>query len=134
MKEVTIYTNETCPYCKQVKETLNKEKIKFEEKNVRKNEESWQETISLTGMPTLPTIFYDDEYLVPGRDYQNPEQLINILKNFKSSSHSDARKTLERMKTLNFHINTAFGRVDQLLRQIETNTKKEEDNEHKSTN
>jgi|TARA_R100000084_G_C4550682_1_gene99903 glutaredoxin len=134
MKEVTIYTNETCPYCKQVKETLNKEKIKFEEKNVRKNEESWQETISLTGMPTLPTIFYDDEYLVPGRDYQNPEQLINILKNFKSSSHSDARKTLERMKTLNFNMHSAFVKIDQLLRQIENKINKTKEDEHESTN
>ena len=134
MKEVTIYTNETCPYCKQVKETLDKEKIKFEEKNVRKNEESWQETISLTGMPTLPTIFYDDEYLVPGRDYQNPEQLINILKNFKSSSHSDARKTLERMKTLNFNMHSAFVKIDQLLRQIENKINKTKEDEHESTN
>ena len=133
MKKVTIYTNETCPYCKQVKENLTKEKIKFKEKDTLKNENEWREIVSLTGMPTVPTILYDEEYLVAGRDFQNPEHIINILQNFKSSSFSDTRKTLERMKTLNFHINTAFGRVDQLLRQIETNTKKEKDNEHKST-
>jgi len=133
MKKVTIYTNETCPYCKQVKENLTKEKIKFKEKDTLKNENEWREIVSLTGMPTVPTILYDEEYLVAGRDFQNPEHIINILQNFKSSSFSDTRKTLERMKTLNFHINTAFGRVDQLLRQIETNTKKEENNEHKST-
>ena len=133
MKKVTIYTNETCPYCKQVKENLTKEKIKFKEKDTLKNENEWREIVSLTGMPTVPTILYDEEYLVAGRDFQNPQQIVNVLQNFKSSSFSDTRKTLERMKTLNFHINTAFGRVDQLLRQIETNTKKEENNEHKST-
>ena len=133
MKKVTIYTNDTCPYCKQVKENLTKEKIKFKEKDTLKNENEWREIVSLTGMPTVPTILYDEEYLVAGRDFQNPQQIVNVLQNFKSSSFSDTRKTLERMKTLNFHINTAFGRVDQLLRQIETNTKKEENNEHKST-
>ena len=132
MKKVIIYTNETCPYCKQIKENLTKEKIKFKEIDTLKNENEWREVVSLTGMPTVPTILYDEEYLVAGRDFQNPQHVINILQNFKSSSFSDARKTLERIKTLNFHINTAFGRVDQLLRQIETNTKKEED-EHKST-
>ena len=30
MKKIIIYTNETCPYCKQVKEKLTEEKIKFE--------------------------------------------------------------------------------------------------------
>ena len=74
---------------------------------------------------------YDKEYLVAGRDYQNPQQIVNILENFKSSSFSDTRKTLERMKTLNFHINTAFGRLDKTLREIETKLNKED--EHKST-
>ena len=36
-----------------------------------------------------------------------------------------------RIKTLNFHINTAFGRMDQLLRKIETKINTED--EHKST-
>ena len=132
MKKITIYTNETCPYCVQVKENLTKEKLKFKEKDIVKAEKEWREIVSLTGLPTVPTILYDEEYLVAGRDFQNPQQIVNILQNFKSSSYDDARKTLERMKTLNFHINTAFMRMDQLLRQIETNTKKEKD-EHKST-
>ena len=130
--KIVIYTNENCPYCKQIKENLTKEKIKFKEKNTSKHEDEWREVVSLTGLPTVPTILYDEEYLVAGRDYQNPEQLIAVLQNFKSSSFSDARKTLERMKTLNFHINTAFGRIDQLLRQIETKLNTEED-EHEST-
>ena len=130
MKKVILYTNETCPYCKQIKETFKDEKIKFKEKDVRKNEKDWLETVSLTGMPTLPTILYDEEYLVPGRDFQNPQQIVNVLKNFKSSNFTDARKTLERIKTLNFHINTAFGRLDKTLKEIETKINKDE---HKST-
>ena len=125
MNEIEIYTNETCPYCKQIKEELTKKNIEFENKLTPDFVEEWQDVINLTGMPTVPTIKCNDEYFIPGRDFQNPQQLINILQNFKSSSFDDARKTLERIKTLNFHINTAFGRVDQLLRQIETNTKKE---------
>ena len=100
-------------------------------KLLKEDFEEWREVVSLTGMPTTPTILYDKEYLVAGRDYQNPQQIVNILENFKSSSFSDTRKTLERMKTLNFHINTAFGRLDKTLREIETKLNKED--EHKST-
>jgi len=121
---------ETCPYCKKVKDELTNKNLKFTEKNIRNNEDEWRQIVSLTGMPTTPTILYDKEYLVPGRDYQNPEQLVNVLENFKTSSFTDARKTLERMKTLNFHINTAFGKLDQTLKQIET---KLNTDEHKST-
>ena len=131
MKKITIYTNETCPYCVQVKENLTKEKLKFKEKDIVKAEKEWREIVSLTGLPTVPTILYDEEYLVAGRDFQNPQQIVSVLQNFKSSSHDDARKTLERMKTLNFHINTAFMRMDQLLRQIETKLNIED--EHKIT-
>ena len=131
MNKIEIYTNETCPYCKQIKEELTNKNIDFENKSTPDFAEEWQDVINLTGMPTVPTIKCNNEYFIPGRDFQNPQQLVNLLETFKDSSFSETRKTLERMKTLNFHINTAFGRMDQLLRQIETKISKKD--EHKST-
>ena len=121
MNKIEIYTNETCPYCKQIKEELTNKNIDFEDKLTPDFAEEWQDVINLTGMPTVPTIKCNDEYFIPGRDFQNPQQLVNLLETFKDSSFSEARKTLERIKTLNFHINTAFGKMDQLLKQIEQN-------------
>mgnify|MGYP003125818722 CR=1 FL=1 len=80
MSKPIIYTNETCAYCKSVK-----------------------------------------------------EQLTNLLLDFKKPPYSESRRALERVKTLNYHMNTAFGRLDQLLRQIENKLNIKED-EHKSTN
>ena len=59
--------------------------------------------------------------------------LVNILKNYTplSLNFSNERQALERVKTLNYNIVTAFGRLDQLLRQIET---KLNTDEHESTN
>jgi glutaredoxin len=131
MDKIEIYTNNTCPYCKQIKEELTKKDIKFEDKSTSEFTGEYQQIVNLTGMPTIPTVKYKDEYFVPGRDFQNAEQLVNILETFESSNYNDSRKTLERIKTLNFNINTAFGRMDQLLRQIETKINKED--EHKST-
>ena len=132
MDKIEIYTSNICPYCKQIKDELNKKNIKFEEKSTSDFNDEYQEIVNLTGLPTVPTIKYNGEYFLPGRDYGNPQQLINLLETFKVSQYDDSRRTLERMKTLNFHINTAFGRLDQLLRKIETKINTEED-EHKST-
>ena len=132
MDKIEIYTNETCPYCKQIKEELTKKDIEFEDKSTSEFTGEYQQIVNLTGMPTIPTVKYKDEYFVPGRDFQNAQQLVNILETFESSNYNDSRKTLERIKTLNFNINTAFGRMDQLLRQIETKINKED--EHKSSN
>ena len=132
MDKIEIYTNNTCPYCKQIKDELSKKNIEFEEKLTPDFTDEYQEIVNLTGMPTVPTIKYNDEYFIPGRDFQNAQQVINLLETFKVSQYDDSRRILERIKTLNFHINTAFGRLDQLLRKIETKINTEED-EHKST-
>ena len=132
MSKIVIYTNEQCAYCKQIKEELNKSNINFEEKLTKDYLETWQNINSLTGIPTVPTIYYKNNYFVPIRDFANPQHLINILNNFKESKFSIEQQTFEKIKTLNYSINTAFNRLDQLLRQIEIKLNKEED-EHKST-
>jgi len=126
-----IYTNPTCPYCKAIKEELNKANIEFNERLTKDWLSNWQSINNLTGMPTVPTIEYMNEYFVPGRDFQNPQQLMNILKTFESNDYDYSKRSLERIKTLNFHINIAFGKLDKLLREIETKINKDE---HKSTN
>ena len=128
--KIEVYTNSNCPYCKTIKEELNKNKIKFEEKTTLENKDDWQKVVQLTGIPTVPTIYYKDNYFVPGRDFFNPVGLIQMINNFEPSTFSVEIQCLEKLKTLNSNINTAFGRLDQLLRQIET---KINTDEHKST-
>ena len=131
MDKVIIYTNEQCPYCKQIKEELTKNEIEFEDRLTKDFESEWQNITNLTGMPTVPTIHYKNSYLVPARDFPNAPGLINLLQNFKELDFDDARQALERVKTLNYNMLTAFNRLDQLLRQIETKINKED--EHEST-
>ena len=111
----------TCGYCKSIEEELEKNNIEFEARLVNEWQEDWDKIINLTNAPATPTIYYKDSYFVPNRDFANPQQLINILKNFKKPEFSESRQILEQIKTLNSNINMAFGRLDQLLRQIEKN-------------
>tara|TARA_R110002012_G_scaffold55589_1_gene141943 strand:- start:38 stop:424 length:387 start_codon:yes stop_codon:yes gene_type:complete len=126
MSKIEIYTNESCPYCKQVKERFKSENIEFVDKDTSVFTEEYQQIVNLTGIPTIPTVKYKEQCFVPGRDFQNPENLINIVKNYKKSNYSEEKIISERIKTLNYNINGAFSKLDQLLRKIETNTKKDE--------
>ena len=127
MKEkITIYTNKTCPYCDQVKEKLKESSIKFIEKDIVESKEEWESVYNLTANPVTPTIKIGNEFLLPGRDFQHPQNLVDIIPNFKESKYDENRRVLELLKTLNFNIFTAFQRIQQLLTQIEDNTKKEE--------
>ena len=132
MEKIEIYTNENCPYCKRIKEELTKNNINFNNMDTTKYKDKWQDIISLTNMPTVPTIKISDEYLVAGRDFGGPENLINIIKNYKDNNYDNSRLILEKIKTLNYYMGQAFQRTDQLLRQIENKLNIKE-NEHKST-
>ena len=132
MDKIIIYSNETCPYCKQVKEELTKNDIVFENRLTNENESEWYDVTFLTGMPTVPTILYEGEYLTPGRDFRSSQHLVDVIKKYKKSSFSTEKRTLEQLKTLTYNIQSAFGRTNQILMQIE-NKLKTEDNEHKST-
>ena len=133
MKEkITIYTNKTCPYCVQVKDKLKESSIEFIEKDTVESKEEWESVWGLTNSPNVPTIKINNEFLLPGRDFQHPQNLVDIIPNFKESKYDENRRVLELLKTINFNIFTAFQRLQQSLMQIEENTKKEE-NEHKST-
>jgi len=131
MNKIIIYTNETCPYCKQIKEELTKNNIEFKNVLTSDEKDNWQAIVNLTGMPTVPTINFNGNYLVPGRDFGNTDSLIKLIQNYKESNFTIQEITLEKLKTLHYNISTAFNRTNQILTQIET---KINTDEHKSTN
>jgi len=123
MNKIIIYTNETCPYCKQIKEELTKNNIEFKNVLTSDEKDNWQAIVNLTGMPTVPTINFNGNYLVPGRDFGNTDSLIKLIQNYKESNFTIQEITLEKLKTLHYSISTAFNKTNQLLTQIENKLK-----------
>jgi len=124
--KIKIYSNANCPYCKEVKKKLEENNIEFENIDTIENRDKWAKVSEFTGMPNVPTIHYKNRYLCPGRDYGNPTHLVNQLNNFYEQEEITLDFLNERIKTLNYNMSTAFGRLDQLLRQIETKINKDE--------
>jgi glutaredoxin len=129
MNKIKIYSSETCPYCKQVKEGFTKNNIDFENVLTNENQEEWGSIIGLTGMPNVPTIIHGEEYLVPGRDFRSADHLVEVVKNHKTTSFSAEKRTIEMLKTLNYNIGVAFSRTNQILTQIETKLNVKDDGE-----
>ena len=123
MNKIIIYTNETCPYCKQIKEELTKNNIEFENILTTDDLEEWQAIVNFTGMPTVPTICLNGEYFVPGRDFGNADLLIKLIQNYTPSLYTVEEVMLEKIKTLNYNMSMAFNRTNQILTQIETKIK-----------
>ena len=123
MKKITVYTNETCSYCKQIKEELTKNNIEFENILTTDNLEEWESIVNFTGMPTVPTICINGEYFVPGRDFGNADLLIKLIQNYASSLYTVEEVVLEKIKTLNYNMSMAFNRTNQILTKIEEKLK-----------
>ena len=119
MDKIIIYTQDTCGYCEAVKNELTKKNIEFEVRLINEFQDEWDEVASLTNLPTTPTIYYKENYFIASRDFANPNNLINILKDYKQSEFETSIQVLEKVKTMNYNIATAFSRLDQLLRTIE---------------
>ena len=75
-------------------------------------------------MPTVPTIYFENNYLVPSRDFRNPQHLLDMLKDFKESKFTIEQQSLEKLKTLNYNISIAFAKLDQVIRKMETKINK----------
>jgi len=126
-KNIKIYTLGNCGYCKTVKAFLNTNNIEFEECPTVEYKNDWNEIGYLTGMSTTPTIVIEDKILIPGRDFRSPDHLLNIIMDNTVNNIDDSKLILERLKTLTYNIYSAFGRIDTILKQIENNTKQNEE-------
>ena len=127
MKEkITIYTNETCPYCDKIKTQLKEKGVEFIERQTKDWKEEYGKITYATGIPTVPTVLYHNTYFVPGRDFQNPEQLVELLNNFEKPDLDSNTLVLEKLKTLNYNIMMMLHNLNTELRQINNNLNKEE--------
>lgn len=75
MKNVTVYTNNQCPYCILVKKILSENNIPFSEVNVESNPEIVQLLVEQTGRIGVPQIEINGTWLV-GYD---PNKIINAI-------------------------------------------------------
>ncbi|MHB8884173.1 MAG: glutaredoxin 3 [Methylovirgula sp.] len=62
--EITIYTTQTCPYCRRAKELLQKKNLAYQEIKVDGDFEARaQMTNRANGASTVPQIFFGDTHV-----------------------------------------------------------------------
>ena len=77
MKNVTIYTTQTCGYCKMAKDYFAEQGISYAEYNVGTDLEKRKEMIEKSGQMGVPVITIDDEVVV-GFDKTRLATLLEI--------------------------------------------------------
>jgi len=123
MNKIIIYTQQGCQHCTKLKELFNKNKVDYIEKDKVEYHEEWINAHSIIGLATLPTTFVKDNYFVPGRDYNTPEQLLQIIQSQDKFDTSNELRSREAMKTLIYSINQGFGRMFNEIKQLKDGNK-----------
>lgn len=75
--EATIYTTDSCTYCKQAKSFFDENNVSYNEFNVGKDLEKRQEMIDKSGQMGVPVITVGDEVII-GFNKQKLQQLLNL--------------------------------------------------------
>ena len=121
---IVLYTDDNCKFCKQVKEVLKRENIIYTEKIKSKFMNEWEGVIGLTGLAVTPTFVIDGrDYYIPGRDYNDPQQLIRRLKNLdqKEYDYPVELRVDQALKTLTYGINQSLNMIFTELKKLNEN-------------
>ncbi|MBR9704797.1 NrdH-redoxin [Candidatus Pacearchaeota archaeon] len=77
MNNITIYTLNWCPHCKELKEFLINNKIEFENIDVEQDQDIAQDIMEKTGSEGFPITDIDGEYII-GLDIKKIKEILNI--------------------------------------------------------
>ncbi len=61
---VTVYSTPTCPWCKKTKAWLKKNKIKFKDIDITKNDKARNKMIDISGQMGVPVVVIKDTIIV----------------------------------------------------------------------
>ena len=117
-EKVIVYSNPNCSYCKQLKDVLEQKGVDFVEKLKDDFVEEWNQVMYVVGMGVTPTVLFKGTYFVPGRDFNNPNQLVEMLRYFSQPELNNDELVLERIKTLNYNIVTTLRDLDRVIKEI----------------
>ena len=63
MKPVTVYGNDSCPYCGAVRMLLTKKGISFDEVIINKDDDKRAEMLARSGKTSVPQVFIGEQHI-----------------------------------------------------------------------
>tara|TARA_R110000851_G_scaffold331047_2_gene504625 strand:+ start:111 stop:380 length:270 start_codon:yes stop_codon:yes gene_type:complete len=86
MKKIVIYSQDGCPYCSELKESLINDGKSFTVKDIEKYESEWELVVERTGNEYVPVACVIDTktkesiFLAPDRDWDTVVECYEKLK------------------------------------------------------
>jgi glutaredoxin len=83
---VTIYTFAECPYCKELKNLYEQEKIQYREVDImlEENQEEWNKIVEVSKAEEVPVIRIGQQLFLPNVSFQSITESVELTKKFLS--------------------------------------------------
>ena len=114
LKEIIFYTKPKHPIGENYKKYFKEQGIKFDEKDIS----LYPEVTSAVQINSTPIIFINDNYLVHGREFNNPGQCVQALKHFANPDFINPPmeiRILESIKNLSNNISKSLQGLNRQL-------------------
>lgn len=83
---IKIYTMKNCPYCKDLKDMLNKDNINFEEVDIEldENKDEIEKVFEVSGVESVPIARVHNQLVAPDVSFSSIEEAFDIIKTIMS--------------------------------------------------
>lgn len=119
--EIIMYTMPTCGYCAKMKQELEAANVEYTERNFKEFKKEWEYVKSLTRSAVFPTFVIGKEYLIPNRDFSNPQEAIQSLLYYQTVTHREPtmEDIVELLKNNMYITKMALDRIDVISKKLQ---------------
>ena len=127
-EEIIMYTMPSCGYCAKMKGELEKSNVTYTERYYKEYKEEWEHIKSLTRSAVFPTFVVGKEYLLPNRDFKNPQEAVQSLQYYQTSTHRDPtiEDVIELLKNNMYMTKMALEKIDVMNKKMSKEADKKE--------
>tara|TARA_Y100000389_G_C17419274_1_gene495683 strand:+ start:203 stop:787 length:585 start_codon:yes stop_codon:yes gene_type:complete len=120
-RKIIMYTMKSCGYCAQMKKALTEAGIEVEHRDKDEWKLEWEKVKSLTRSAVFPTFVIGKEYILPNRDFQNPNEAIQSLQYYKTAYQEDTTLTevIEMVKNSIYMVKMVLEKVEGLSKRLD---------------
>ena len=121
-RKIIMYTMKSCGYCAQMKKALKEAEIEVETRDKDEWKEEWDKVKAITRSAVFPTFTIGKEYILPNRDFQNPNEAVQTLQYYKTAYQEDTTLTevVELVKNSIFMVKMVLEKIEGLNKRLET--------------
>lgn len=120
-REIIMYTMKSCGYCAQMKKALKEAEIEVEARDKDEWKEEWEKVKAITRSAVFPTFVVGKEYILPNRDFKNPNEAVQTLQYYKTAYQEDSTLTevIEMVKNSIFMVKMVLEKIEVLDKKLD---------------